>query len=228
MKNLAIIPARGGSKRIPRKNIKEFLGKPMIAYVIESAKKAGLFDSIIVSTDDKEIADISIKYGAIVPFLRSNKNSNDFATTDEVLIEVVNKLKEFNIEFDNFCCIYPTSPLLNYRNIKESFDIMIEKKLNGIFSVTNFSYPIQRGLTIKNGIAKMIWPENKQKRSQELETVFHDAGQFYWTTKESFLKNNSLWTNATGVYHLSNLEVQDIDNESDWKIAELKYKLQNE
>ena len=225
MKNLAIIPARGGSKRIPRKNIKPFLGKPIIAYSIEAAQKSNLFDEIMVSTDDPKIAEISKKYGALIPFLRSAKNSDDYATTDDVLNEVITKLINLRFEFDNLCCIYPTSPLLNSHNLKTSYNKMMKNEFDGVFSVTNFSYPIYRGLTIENGLAKMIWPENKQKRSQELPTIFHDAGQFYWTTKKSFLKNKTLWTDKTGVLELTNMEVQDIDNEIDWKIAELKYKL---
>lgn len=228
MKNLAIIPARGGSKRIPRKNIKDFLGKPIIAYSIEAALKSNLFDEIMVSTENKEIAIISKKYGASIPFLRSKENSSDFATTDDVLIEVVKGLMKKGYSFDNFCCIYPTAPLLSAKSIKEAYLKMINHKLDGVFGVTEFGYPIQRGLIIENGIAKMIWPENKQKRSQDLPPVYHDSGQFYWSTKDSFLKSKTLWTNNTGALKLSNLKVQDIDNEIDWKIAELKYKIINE
>ena len=226
--NLCIIPARGGSKRIPRKNIKDFLGKPIIAYSIDAALKSQLFNEIMVSTDDEEIAEVARKYGAIVPFMRSKENANDTATTDDVLNEVVSNLIENGFRFENFCCIYPTSPLLSAQKLRTAYSKMINDRLNGIFGVTNFSYPIYRGLLIENGLAKMIWPKNKQKRSQELPNVLHDSGQFYWNTKESFLKNKTLWTNNTGVLELSNLEVQDIDNETDWKIAELKYKLLNE
>lgn len=227
MNNIAIIPARGGSKRIPKKNITPFLGKPIIAYSIETAINSGLFDQVIVSTDSEEIAEISMKYGAIIPFYRSVKNSDDYATTDDVLQEVINKLIETNINFDNFCCIYPTSPLLSIKNLSSAFTHMIDNDYDGVFGITNFSYPIYRGLVINDGKAEMIWPENKQKRSQELPTVYHDSGQFYWIRKRSFLKNWSLWTDNTGVIKLSNIEVQDIDSEIDWKIAELKYQLLN-
>lgn len=225
MHNIAIIPARGGSKRIFRKNIKDFLDKPIIAYAIDTAKKSGLFNQVIVSTDDLEIAEIAEKYGAAIPFLRSTKNSNDFATTDDVLSEVIFRLIEYGNIFENFCCIYPTSPLLSVENLKKAYNKMINENLDGVFGITDFSYPIYRGIKLENGLARMIWPENKQKRSQELPKVYHDSGQFYWSTKKSFLENRSLWTNNTGVLELSNLEVQDIDNETDWKIAELKYKL---
>ena len=161
MKNIAIIPARGGSKRIPRKNIKSFLGKPIIEYAINTAVQSELFEQVIVSTDDLEIAEISKNLGATVPFLRSNKNSDDFATTDDVINEVLTKLIEVGIRFDNFCCIYPTSPLLVSEKLRLAYFKMIQLELDGIFGVTEFSYPIFRGLSIDKGLAKMIWPENK-------------------------------------------------------------------
>jgi N-acylneuraminate cytidylyltransferase len=228
MINCAIIPARGGSKRIPHKNIKTFLGKPIIAYAIETAIKSGMFNRVFVSTDNTEIAEISKKYGASIPFLRSEKNSNDFATTDDVLNEVISNLLKNNYNFDSLCCIYPTSPLLSIKNLISAYHLMINKDYDSVFAITEFSYPIYRGLKIKNGKVEMIWPENKQHRSQDLPLVYHDAGQFYWSKKDAFLKYGSLWTDNTGALKLSNIEVQDIDNETDWLIAELKYQLLNE
>jgi N-acylneuraminate cytidylyltransferase len=228
MTNIAIIPARGGSKRIPHKNLKLFLSKPIISYAITNALDSQLFDNVIVSTDSHEIAELSKSYGAQVPFMRSKQNSNDFATTDDLLKEVINDLICHNYIFNNFCCIYPTSPLLTIKNIKISYDLLLTNNYDGVFGVTEFSYPIQRGLNVVDGKARMIWPENKQKRSQDLDTTYHDSGQFYWSTKQSFLKHKSLWTDNTGVIILSNIEVQDIDTITDWKIAELKYSILNE
>lgn len=225
MDNIAIIPARGGSKRIPRKNLKNFCGAPIISYPIRVALGSGLFSDVIVSTDDVEIAEIAIKYGASVPFYRSKENADDFATTDQVISEVIAKLISTGINFDNFCCIYPTSPLLSPKTLNEAYCKLLDGNFDGVFAVTEFSYPIQRGLKIENDVFKMIWPENKQKRSQELPKVYHDAGQFYWSTKTSFLESKSLWTDNTSALVLSNLLVQDIDTETDWQIAELKYRL---
>ena len=228
MTNIAIIPARGGSKRIPRKNLKNFCGLPIIAYPIKVALQSELFTDVIVSTDDQEIADVALKYGAKIPFFRSSENSDDFATTDQVISEVTSELISKKYNFDNFCCIYPTSPLLTPEVLIEAYNKLVSSNFDGVFAVTEFSYPIQRGLVCENDIFKMIWPENKQKRSQELSKVYHDAGQFYWSTKSSFLSKKSLWTENTSALTLSNLVVQDIDSETDWQIAELKYRLLNE
>jgi pseudaminic acid cytidylyltransferase len=228
VKNLAIIPARGGSKRIPRKNIRPFLGKPIIAYAIETALKSGLFDEVIVSTDDEDIAAIAKENGASVPFYRSKESSNDFATTDDVIREVLLKLRFMNKEFDAICCMYPTAPLLSIESLDKAYHQMIDKNLDSVFAVTEFSYPIYRGLQIdKNGKVGMIWPEYKKSRSQDLPKTYHDSGQFYWIKTSQYLDKHSLWTDNTGVILLSNLEVQDIDTETDWQIAELKYQLKN-
>lgn len=226
LKNIAIIPARGGSKRIPRKNIKNFLGKPIIAYSIEVALKSGLFDEVMVSTDDEEIAEIAKRYGAKVPFLRSEKNSDDFATTAVVLEEVLSEYKNtLGLEFDYFCCIYPTAPLITAKKLNEAFEIMNHKNLDALFPVVKFSYPIQRALKLENNKISMISPENIAKRSQDLIPAFHDAGQFYFMKTNLFLLKKEIFTDNTGSVEFSALEVQDIDNETDWKIAEMKYKL---
>lgn len=226
--NLCVIPARGGSKRIPRKNIKSFLGKPIIAYSIETALKSGLFDEVMVSTDDKEIAETAKKYGATIPFYRSGKNSDDYATTAEVIHEVVNCYGEMGIEFKRICCLYPTSPLVEVEDLSAGLDLMNKKDFYTVFSIVKFSYPIWRGLEMKNGFIKMIWPDNQKKRSQDLKDSFHDAGQWYWINISHFIKNPELFTDQSGSIELSELKVQDIDNHEDWLLAELKYKALNQ
>jgi N-acylneuraminate cytidylyltransferase len=227
MASVAIITARGGSKRIPRKNIKDFLGKPIIAYSIETALNSGLFDYVMVSTDDDEIAEVAKKYGAKVPFTRSKQTSDDFAGTADVVLEVLHDLRKIGKEFEYACCLYPTAPFISEQSLNESFDLLIEKKFDSVFPICQFSYPIQRALKKSDCVINMIWPENLNKRSQDLTPSFHDAGQFYWTKVNSFLENNKLFTDNSGAIVLNELQVQDIDNETDWLIAELKYKLIN-
>lgn len=224
MKTIAIIPARGGSKRIPGKNIKDFLGKPIIAYVIETAVKSGVFDEVMVSTDSVEIAEVARKYGAKVPFMRSALTANDFATTAEVLTEVIASYEENSIKIRNACCIYPTAVLLNETHLQQAFQNFEKWNYDTLISVLRFSYPVQRGLKEESGKLKMIWPENKSKRSQDLETYYHDAGQFYFFNVEKFEMNRELFTDNTGYLLLSEYEAQDIDNPDDWTMAELKYK----
>lgn len=225
MKNIAIIPARGGSKRIPRKNIRNFLGKPIIAYSIEAALKCGVFEEVMVSTDDAEIAKIAKQYGAKIPFLRSFENANDTATTAGVLVEVLNEYKKLKHEFDYGCCIYPCAPFVNSDKIKEGLNLMLEKKADNAVPVVKFSYPIQRALRIDDNKLAMILPENLSARSQDFESSYHDIGQYYWFKISSFLENPILFSENTVPIITSELEVQDIDTEEDWKIAEIKYKL---
>lgn len=223
--NLCIIPARGGSKRIPRKNIKKFLGKPIIAYSIEAAFSSGLFTEVMVSTDDLEIAEVAKKYGATIPFFRSKHNANDFATTMDVLIEVVDMFGEEAERFDNICCIYPTAPFVSAETLINSFNIFECKKFDSLFPIIKYSFPIQRSLSLENNKVIFNYPENASKRSQDLKDSFHDAGQFYWLKKEFVRKGASIVTDNTGAYEISELQGQDIDNEVDWKLAELKYEL---
>jgi len=229
MHNLAIIPARGGSKRIPRKNIKEFSGKPIIAYSIEVAINSNLFDEIMVSTDDPVIAGIAQQYGAKVPFMRSSENANDFATLADVLIEVVNQYKEFEKSFDNICCILPTAPLTSVNRIKEAFVKFDNEDLESVLPVVEFSYPILRALEFDNdNKLKMIWPEYLKTRSQDLNPAYHDSGSFYWLKTNALLNQKTLFCKNGSAIVLPETEVQDIDNETDWKLAELKYKLLND
>lgn len=226
MSNVAIIPARGGSKRIPRKNIRDFLGKPIIAYSIETALESSLFDEVMVSTDDEEIAEVARKYGAKVPFMRSKENAGDYATTVDVIIEVLQKYQEQRKQFMNGCCIYPTAPLLKPVFIKNGYEKLINESFGTVFPVVEFLYPIQRSLKL-NGKdrVEMNWPEYLETRSQDLPKAYHDAGQFYWFKVEEVLKEKKLFGNNSGAIILKNTSVQDIDTEDDWRLAEMKAKL---
>ena len=229
MGNLCIIPARGGSKRIPRKNIKDFLGLPIIAYSIKAALSSELFDEVMVSTDDEEISTIAMKYGAKVPFIRSNKNSDDYASTIDVLIEVLSWYKENKGEnYTHGCCLYPTAPFVTAKSLNEGYQKLITNNKTTVFPVVPFSYPIQRALKIVNDNIELYQPEHELSRSQDLEPAFHDAGQFYWFKVESILKEKKLWTARSGTIILNETEAQDIDTLSDWKIAELKFQLNNQ
>ena len=226
MGNICIIPARGGSKRIPRKNIKEFLGKPIIAYSIKAAIDSGLFDEVMVSTDDLEIADIAKKYGAKVPFMRSAKNSDDFATTFDVIKEVINYYKDQSIEFDNLCCLYSCAPFVTSELLLKAYDQLIEKKFDTVFPIIAYSFPIQRALRVDHQRkVSMILEENLNARSQDLEESFHDAGQFYWCNVKQVLNCKKILTINTGGIKISELDAQDIDTDKDWDLAELKYQL---
>lgn len=225
MRNLCIIPARGGSKRIPRKNIKPFLGKPIMAYSIDAALKAGIFDEVMVSTDDEEFAEVAKKYGASVPFLRSEATSNDYATTVEVLLEVVDMYKQQGKEFDVVCCLYSTAPFVTAERLKEACD-KLSNQVDGCFTVVEYSYPIQRSLRINElGIIEMRHPEFLRSRTQDLEKVYHDAGQFYFVKTEAMKNEKTVWCKMTTPLILSELEVQDLDTPTDWQLAEMKYKL---
>ncbi len=224
MKNIAIITARGGSKRIPRKNIKLFCGKPIIAYAIEAAKASELFDEIMVSTDDEEIASISIKYGAKVPFYRSTRNSDDFATTADVLLEVFETYKELGISFENLCCLYPTTPLLNEMLLQQSYIEFKNGGYDSLIPIVEYNVPIQIALKKNNsGQVEMLNPEFITIRTQDMEKNYFDPGQFYWSKVDSFLNSKNLFTNNTGAYLMDEINVQDIDSLYDWELAEFKY-----
>lgn len=220
MKNIAIITARGGSKRIPRKNIKEFMGKPMLAYAIEAAKKSGMFEEIMVSTEDLEIAEIAKKYGAKVPFMRSEKTANDYAITYDVLKEVIEEYKKRGKTYDNICCIYPCVPFLTAEILHTAFDKFIKSDAERLTPVVKYSFPIQRAFRVNNkGFLEFREPENASKRSQDLEPMYHDVGMFY------FYKYNKLDSQKIAMYEMDESSIQDIDTEDDWKMAELKYKV---
>ena len=227
MSNLAIILARGGSKRIPKKNIRDFLGKPIIAYSIQVALDCGLFDEVMVSTDNEEIAGIATRYGAKVPFFRSEKTSNDLATTIAAVKEVISTYKSIGRNFETVCCIYPTAPFVTINRLIEAYNILIKNSCDSVLPVVPFSYPVLRGLKIEGGRVYSAWPEFKFTRSQDMEFYFHDAGQFYMTRAEKIFAKDAMWTDNSYPMILTELEVQDIDNEMDWKIAELKYSFIN-
>lgn len=228
LKCIAIITARGGSKRIPKKNIKNFCGKPMIAYSIEAAVKSGLFDEVMVSTDSEEIAEIAGQYGADVPFMRSEKTAGDFATTSDVILEVLERYQEIGKTFRYICCIYPTAPFITAEKLKEAMNLMEMHCPVGVMPVTAFSYPPQRCYVVdKEGMLTFKNKEYLNTRSQDLEVWYHDVGQFYFYDTKQFLKLNGDISEQILPVFVSELEVQDIDNEDDWKIAELKYRLMN-
>ena len=228
MKNIAIIPARSGSKRIPKKNIKPFLDKPIIAYSIEAARNSNLFAEIMVSTDSEEIAQIAKQYGANVPFFRSPQTANDFATIADVVEEVLNNYIKLGFQFDNVCCILATAPFTTPQHILEAYALMLEKNYDAVFPIVRFSYPIQRALKLVDGKVMMFHPENFAKRSQDLEPAYHDSGQFYWMRIPEFMKQKRFFAQNAGAIILRESEVQDIDTEEDWKIAEMKYKILHE
>ena len=222
---VAIITARGGSKRIPHKNIKEFCGKPIIEYSIQAALISNLFDEVMVSTDDEKIATIARNAGANVPFMRSKQNANDYATSADVLIEVLNEYEKRNRHFEWVCCIYPTAPFITADKLNAAWQQVIENKANGITPVVRYSFPPQRSFGIEQGYLKFNWSEYKNFRSQDLEPFYHDAGQFYFLKSSLLEQERSLLVPQMIPFELSELEVQDIDNDSDWKIAEFKYRI---
>lgn len=222
-KMLAVITARGGSKRIPQKNVKEFCGRPIMAYSIQAALKSQLFDEVMVSTDSEEIAEIAKQYGARVPFLRSEKNSDDHATTAEVLLEVLSEYEKRGKIYEYFSCIYPTAPFITAKKLQQAYEVMERNHAIMAMPVVAFSYPPQRGYILNGEKIEMKWKENFNKRSQDLEKIYHDAGQFYMYQVEAFLRLQGQITENIVPVIIDEMEVQDIDNETDWKLAELKY-----
>lgn len=225
MKNIAVIPARGGSKRIPGKNIKNFCGKPVIAYSIEAALDSGIFDEVMVSTDSGEIADVAKKFGAKIPFMRSEKTSNDYAIIADVLSEVLETYREKGSNFDTCCCIYSTAPFVTAEKLKAAYKIFQESSAKSLLSVSLFSFPPQRGLFIREGKLVHFQPEYMNTRSQDIEKMYHDCGQFLIVDAACFMSEKKLMTDNTIPFIIDDIEVQDIDTIEDWKIAELKYNI---
>lgn len=223
MNAVAIITARGGSKRIPRKNVKEFLGKPILLYSIEAALNSGIFEEVMVSTEDEEIAELAKKAGAKVPFMRGNKNANDFATTTDVLLEVVGEYEKRGKHFEFGCCIYPTAPFVTAEKLRDGMEKLATSDADTLMPVVPFSFPPQRGMVIREDKLQFVQPEHALTRSQDLEHWYHDVGQFYCFRTENFKRNKILTVGNVLPYVVSELEVQDIDTISDWKIAEMKY-----
>jgi N-acylneuraminate cytidylyltransferase len=224
MSAIAIITARGGSKRIPRKNIRPFRGMPIIGYSIKAAQEAGCFDEVMVSTDDREIAHVAMSFGARVPFMRSAQTSDDRATTADVLVEVLTEFSRTGRTFDVACCIYPTAPFVTAASLAEGFRILQDDPdLDSVLPVVRFSYPIQRAVKIENDRLTMIWPENLNARSQDLMPAYHDVGQFYWLRVPRFLKDRRLFSAHTAPLVMPEWMAQDIDDENDWIAAEAKF-----
>lgn len=224
-KAVAVITARGGSKRIPRKNIKDFLGKPILLYSIEAALQSGIFDEVMVSTEDEEIAQLAQSAGAKVPFMRSKDTSDDFATTADVVMEVLDSYKKLGREFEYVCCIYPTAPFVTAEKLQEAMRRLEEQQADGVLPVVRFSFPPQRAVIMSDGYMQFKWPEHMLSRSQDLEPFYHDAGQFYFLSVESFAAQKKMVMEKTVAYEMPDMEVQDIDTEEDWTVAEVKYRV---
>jgi len=226
MKRLAIIPARGGSKRIPRKNMRHFHGKPIIGYAIELAINSKLFDEVFVSTDDEEIAAYALACGAHVPVLRSAQNADDFATTSDVLLEVLDYYQNNGMHPETCCCIYPTAPLLQVADLTQAVETFSTHAVDTLISAVAFDFPIQRAFTRnESGEIALIQPDKISVRSQDLATCYHDAGAFYLFNTSAFLFSKNLWAGKISSFILPETRVQDIDTETDWQLAELKYTL---
>ncbi|MBU1231603.1 MAG: pseudaminic acid cytidylyltransferase [Proteobacteria bacterium] len=222
----AIIPARGGSKRIPKKNIRLFAGKPIIAHSIETAKKSGLFDKIIVSTDDQEIAETANKFGAETPFIRPPELSDDFTGTHEVVSHAVKWLLDSGMDVQEVCCIYATAPFIQQQDLVKGLELLNQGKWGSVFAATRFTYPIFRSFSIQeNGGVKMFFPEHFNSRSQDLPEAVHDAGQFYWAHTKAWLEPSKGFGDSTTVVLLPSWRVLDIDTVDDWHHAELIFKV---
>lgn len=225
---VAIIPARGGSKRVPRKNIKDFFGKPLIAYSIEAAIASNLFEKVVVTTDDKEIAKIAREYGAEVPFIRPCELADDFIMPQVAIDHTLEYLDNNGKKYDFYCTIYPTAPLLQAKYLIQGFKELIHTDAVNVFSATSMPYPIQRSFKIdKNNRCEMFWPENYNVRSQDLEQAYHDAGQFYWTcrSRQKTLKSKIILNHESIAIILPRYLVQDIDSLEDWEMAQLMYEV---
>lgn len=222
-KSIAIITARGGSKRIPGKNIRDFCGRPILAYSIEAALASKAFEEVMVSTDDMKIAAVAKAYGAGVPFLRTPEASDDYATTADVLTEVLGQYQAMGKEFQYGCCIYPTAPFVTAEKLRRAMGLLGDE-VYSVIPVTEFSFPPMRGMRLEHGNLAYVFPEFCSMRSQDIPPMYHDCGQFYCFRVDKFLEAKTLMTAHTKAVVVPEMEVQDIDNEQDWKIAEMKYK----
>lgn len=222
---LAVIPARGGSKRIPRKNINSFCGKPMIAWSIEAALQSACFDQIIVSTDDTEIAEVALQYGATVPFMRPVELSDDYTGTIPVISHAIGWFKAQGQQIDEVCCLYATAPFVRPEDIRRGLDTLTDEGCDYAFSVTSYAFPIQRAIRINDeSRVEMFNPEHFNTRSQDLEEAWHDAGQFYWGQADAWASNKMIFSPDSVPVRLERHRVQDIDTPEDWLRAELMFK----
>lgn len=221
---LCVIPARGGSQRIPRKNIKEFCGKPMIAWSIEAAQETACFDRIIVSTDDDEIADVAKTYGAGIPFIRPAALADDYAGTTPVIAHAIQWHIDHDELPDHVCCIYATAPFIQAEDIKRGLDLLLSSGADYTFSVASYAFPIQRAIRITNDQrVKMFQPKHFNTRSQDFEDAWHDAGQFYWGRASAWLEERKIFTSNAAPIILPRHRVQDIDTQEDWEFAQLMF-----
>jgi pseudaminic acid cytidylyltransferase len=226
VKKMAVIPARAGSKRLPGKNIRDFAGKPMLAWSVEAALESGLFDTVMVSTDSEEIAEVARAAGASVPFLRSAETADDHAIIIDVMAEVIDRYEADGQRFDRLCCILATAPLLQPSTLRRADDLMDREDFDTVFPVVAFHYPIQRALRRDDqGRTAMFQPEHYASRSQDLEPAFHDAALFCWMTREVCVMKQPVFAGRAGSFVIDAMEAQDIDTEADWRMAELKMQL---
>ena len=227
--NICVIPARAGSRRIPRKNIKEFNGKPIIAYSIEAALKSNCFSQVIVSTDDDEISEVAKKFGAHVPFVRPDELSNDYVGTIPVIKHTIEWMEDNNNYIENVCCLYATAPFIQSKIISKAYKQLKDSSADYCFSVTKFTFPIQRAIKIIQGDkVNMFYPEYFNERSQDLEESYHDAAQFYWGKVQAFKDELPIFSESSTPFILPRYLVQDIDTQEDWIRAEVMYQvLQN-
>lgn len=221
---IAIIPARGGSKRIPGKNLRDFCGQPIIVHSINAALRSGLFDRVMVSTDNEAIASVARDKGAEVPFMRSAKAADDFATTADVLTEVIAKYRARDVTPDLACCIYPTAPFVTAEKLRNAHQRLVETGADCVLPIARFSFPIWRSFRQERGRVFYTWPEHAPKRSQDLPPAFHDAGQFYLFKVAQLERTGQFITQNTVGIEMADIEVQDIDYPSDWDLAELKFR----
>jgi pseudaminic acid cytidylyltransferase len=222
---LAVITARGGSKRIPRKNVRPFLGTPILARVLEQVRAAQCFDEVMVSTDDEEIARLARAGGAQVPFMRSAANSDDHASTANVLLEVLAEYAKRKRQFEIVCCIYPTAVFVTPQLLRQGLELLRSTGADSVVPVARFGFPIQRALKIEAGRLAMFEPRYLKARSQDLEPAYHDAGQFYWLRTRSFLEQKEIYARHSAPLVIDESQAQDIDTEEDWRMAELKFAL---
>jgi pseudaminic acid cytidylyltransferase len=217
---LCLIPARGGSKRIPRKNIRPFFGIPMIVRSIQTALASDTIDHVLVSTDDDEIADVARDAGADVPFIRSAELSNDYATTLEVIVDALERVESKGASVETVCCLYATAPFVTKSNIDDAYTVLMQSKADYVFASAEYSYPIQRALRRRGNRVELFDPAFTTTRSQDLEPAYHDAGQFYWCQPDALRANRPLLGPGSAMYLLDRSQVQDIDTLADWSFAE--------
>lgn len=223
---LAVIPARGGSQRIPRKNIRLFAGRPIIAYSIEAALGSGLFERVMVSTDDMEIAEVALTYGAEIPFMRPSSLADAHTGTHAVVRQAVQWHLDHGQPVEHACCIYATAPFVRAPDLSDAYKMLVDSDKSFVFSVTQFDFPVQRALSVNTrGEVNALYPQYRETRSQDLESTWHDAGQFYWGTAKAWLDDDVLFSPVSLGYTLPSHRVQDIDSETDWRRAELLFEL---